>query len=375
MLEDEKFIPVRMQLPSGSSSGLSFPTDYPRSLNSGSTPSHSLSVAAPEKYNDGLEAYFRYPLYDNNQILTYHRYMHFEWLRNQINSRYPGCIVPSLPEKEGISAYWNTLDTEFLENRRYGLEKFLQWLQAHPRLSKSPEVTAFLAEDENEYQFRIKNSDRTAGGWLGSFKEISSLVSSTVSSTVTQYWYGEQIILENDTDKHYNRIRFEINELLKSIEELETQLEEFTSKILAESQSNSALMKAYETIQKTDPGLKAVTTLIEVHKEIADFQASVSEKMKAAIGKELQHYKRLCQGAFESLIRRNAIRLEINQGKEFMIDIRELNADLSRDLEMLTLERKKVQKDLAYKFMQYHQELREQEGSIWVEACDKLGYV
>lgn len=375
MLEDERFIPVRRQLPSGSLSGLSFPTDFPRSRSSSSTSLHNLQVAAPEKFNDGQEAYFRYPLYDDNQLLTYHRYTHFEWFKNQLNSRHPGCIVPSLPEKEGISAYWNTLDAEFLENRRYGLEKFVQWLQTHPKLSKTSEVMQFISEDENEYQLRMKNSDRTGGSWLGSFKEISNLVSNTVSSTVTQYWYGEQIILENDTDKHYNRIRYEINELLRSIEELDAQTQEFTAKIVAESQSNNALMKAYETVLKTDPGLTAVNTLIEVHKEIADFQANVCEKMKQAIGKELQHYKRLCQGAFEALIRRNSIRVEISQGKEFMIDIRELNADLSRDFEMLTLERKKIQKDLAFKFVQFHQELREQEGSIWAEASEKLGYV
>lgn len=375
MLEDDKFIPVRRQLPSVSHSGFSHYTDFDRSIRSISTSLNHIQVAAPEKYNDGLEAYFRYPLYDNNQLLTHHRYTHFEWLKNQLNSRYPGCIVPSLPEKEGISAYWNTLDTEFLENRRYGLENFIQWLQIHPKLSKTAEVMQFISEQENEYQFRIKNSDRNGGSWLGSFKEISNLVSNTVSCTVTQYLYGEQIILENDTDRHYNKIRFEINELMRSIEELDTQSSEFTTKILAESQSNNALMKAYETILKTDPGLKALITLIEVHKEIADFQSSICEKMKQAIGKDLQHYKRLFQGAFEALIRRNSIRGEISQGKDFMIDIRELNADLSRDLEVLVLERKKVQKELAYKFVQFHQELREQEGSIWVEACDKLGYV
>ncbi|KAG8223648.1 hypothetical protein J437_LFUL001755 [Ladona fulva] len=58
------------------------------------------------------------------------RYSDFRWLRNVIQRHHPECEVPSLPSIALLT--WNRFSPEFLENRRSGLEKFLNSLIGVP---------------------------------------------------------------------------------------------------------------------------------------------------------------------------------------------------------------------------------------------------
>ena len=51
------------------------------------------------------------------------RYSDFAWLQQQLKDNFAYVIVPPVPGKQATG----NLDPAFVESRRYGLEKFLQW--------------------------------------------------------------------------------------------------------------------------------------------------------------------------------------------------------------------------------------------------------
>lgn len=80
------------------------------------------------------------------------RYTDFESLRQQLSVTHWGCIVPPLPEKEGlggaVTKVLSTTDAAFLESRRHGLENFLRRVLHHPLLRADPLLTSFTSEVE-----------------------------------------------------------------------------------------------------------------------------------------------------------------------------------------------------------------------------------
>ena len=71
------------------------------------------------------------------------RYRDFLWLQSELLDRYPGVIIPPLPEKRE----YNKFDAFFLQYRRRGLQKFLRTIAAHPRLARSSVAIEFLESE------------------------------------------------------------------------------------------------------------------------------------------------------------------------------------------------------------------------------------
>jgi hypothetical protein len=139
-----------------------------------------------DKIKDGREAYYRYHIQVNSQKKSPHRYSEFEWLRNQLSLKYPGCITPQLPPKEGVSSYIYNHEASFYEYRKHGLELFLRSVAAHPRLNTSLEFRSFIDDDELNFGMKVRDSQERSGVFtmlLG--------VSSSVASTVSYLIYGD----------------------------------------------------------------------------------------------------------------------------------------------------------------------------------------
>ena len=77
---------------------------------------------------------------------VFRRFSDFEWLHDQLLQNYPGCKIPSLPEKNvRTNLYVN--NTKILEERMKLFQKYLQYIEKHIHLSKSKEFGSFLSED------------------------------------------------------------------------------------------------------------------------------------------------------------------------------------------------------------------------------------
>ena len=85
---------------------------------------------------EGMSAYFTYevttktslPQYAFGQFSVTRRFRDFDWLHAQLSHKYPGVIVPPLPEKQVT----NRFSVDFVEKRREQLEAFLQVIVDHP---------------------------------------------------------------------------------------------------------------------------------------------------------------------------------------------------------------------------------------------------
>ena len=76
------------------------------------------------------------------------RYSDFEWLVGQLINRYPGCIIPPLPEKNPLTKI-DKEDPLFLETRKRGLLRFLEMMLQHQDLKNTPEFANFLLKSDS----------------------------------------------------------------------------------------------------------------------------------------------------------------------------------------------------------------------------------
>jgi hypothetical protein len=77
------------------------------------------------------------------------RYSDFLWLQDILLKKYPFRIITSLPPKKAVGA-----DTAFLEKRRRGLLRFLNFAANHPALRSDEILIVFLTNDQTIQHYR-----------------------------------------------------------------------------------------------------------------------------------------------------------------------------------------------------------------------------
>lgn len=110
-----------------------------------------VEVTDPEKHGDGLDAYCTYKVatwttwknFQSESFFVRRRYNDFDWLKNEINKKYPHLITPPLPDRHRLE-YLDRFNPDFLERRRRALEKFLMRIAQHPGLRNEPAYHQFL---------------------------------------------------------------------------------------------------------------------------------------------------------------------------------------------------------------------------------------
>mmetsp|Transcript_11969 Transcript_11969/g.16579 ORF Transcript_11969/g.16579 Transcript_11969/m.16579 type:complete len:430 (-) Transcript_11969:801-2090(-) len=88
------------------------------------------------------------------------RYSQFEELRHQLRLQFPTEKIPILPPKKTIFDF-GVDDTKFIENRRVGLEYFLQYLLAEPLFLQSQQVRAFLEPESLPNKLRRQKDNES----------------------------------------------------------------------------------------------------------------------------------------------------------------------------------------------------------------------
>ena len=134
--------------------------------------SHFLQVSDPVQQEAGINKYTSYKISTNvnlsfpnssffpfSTVAVIRRYSDFVWLTTQLNSDYPGAIVPPIPEKQAVSRF----GAEFVEDRRKGLELFLIRSAAHPELGTAEALRCFLSADDLLFTLAKKNGNFNAG--------------------------------------------------------------------------------------------------------------------------------------------------------------------------------------------------------------------
>lgn len=79
----------------------------------------------------------------NATVTVHRRYRDFLWLSNKLSNKYPGVIIPPVPEKHAIGRFQD----EFIESRRIALERFIQKVALHPILQNDSDLGLFLESE------------------------------------------------------------------------------------------------------------------------------------------------------------------------------------------------------------------------------------
>ncbi|KAL1500085.1 hypothetical protein AB1Y20_012759 [Prymnesium parvum] len=153
-----------------------------------SSPDLAVTVSNPSKQGEGMSAYFTYtvttrtslPQYQCGQFSVSRRFRDFDWLHTQLANKYPGAIVPALPEKQDLKnaslKYTGVgMSAELLEQRRAQLQRFMQRVAAHPLLHSAQDLQTFLEASDVQ---------------LESWKESTKLKAPALLSTVADVKQG-----------------------------------------------------------------------------------------------------------------------------------------------------------------------------------------
>lgn len=79
------------------------------------------------------------------------RYSEFEWLEERLQKAHPDLTLPPLPPKRTLGRFRD----DFLEQRRRGLQGFLNFCASTPTLRDDPLVHLFC---ERPVEVRLRNS-------------------------------------------------------------------------------------------------------------------------------------------------------------------------------------------------------------------------
>ena len=88
----------------------------------------------------------------SGQVTTtflFRRFSDFTWLEEQLIEKFPGLLIPPLPDKAAL-AVTGRFTAEFIAERARGVQTFLDRIAMHPELGGSSEVDHFLRSSEAE---------------------------------------------------------------------------------------------------------------------------------------------------------------------------------------------------------------------------------
>lgn len=136
-----------------------------------------VQVYDPVKVSDLLTSHVSYKVrtvtnsrhFLNAESQVNRRYSDFHWLYRTLELKYPGIIVPSVPEKHIFGRYTQ----EFIELRRTGLQTFLKKVASHPTLSTDSNLVEFLQNPNFQSHLVSSGGEGDKGVLKGLFSAIS----------------------------------------------------------------------------------------------------------------------------------------------------------------------------------------------------------
>jgi len=133
------------------------------------SPYSEIQLTDPEKMSDHTVYKMAAMSRDKKSYYTQQRrYQHFEWLYDTLSTKFPGVIIPPIPEKRIFGRF----DSEFVEARRFFLETFLKKINQHPILMGTEEFRSFV-HSSNPGEL-VKKESKSLMSFVGVFTEGSA---------------------------------------------------------------------------------------------------------------------------------------------------------------------------------------------------------
>lgn len=167
------------------------------SAGSASSPNLLVTVTNPCMEGQGISAHFTYevttktslPQYKFGQFSVTRRFRDFDWVHGQLTAKYPGVIVPPLPEKQSATVQTMRVSgvgfsAEWLEERRSQLQRFVQRVVCHPTLHTAPDLQTFLEASEQTLESWKESSKQAKGS------SAASVLTDVKSGLLSSYARG-----------------------------------------------------------------------------------------------------------------------------------------------------------------------------------------
>ena len=132
------------------------------------------------------------------------RYSDFDWLFENLASKYYGYVIPIPPPKNILTAF-NKEGLEFAETRKKELVTFLRKCMQHQFLKNTPELNMFLSDDKGFHEFKKKEQN------LQQYKKDSSLlanVSKIINSATKGTPYPLRELNDSENELYNNEVTF-----------------------------------------------------------------------------------------------------------------------------------------------------------------------
>ena len=266
-------------------------------------------VKQPELVGEGLSAYERYPMVVSSihfEAIT-HRYSDFELLRAALARRFPACIIPAIPPrtllKTSISAYFVS-DPEFLENRRRGLEEFMNQTLDHRKLRTSPELSEFLSVSDPLYS-SLQASSAPQDSWSSRILSFGW----SYGSRITHVLSRPIVLAKSEEDRRFDEIKGDISLWKGQLEQLKTNMEEMMALAQGLSGCFYSLGVPLESLAKASEGAIVALDTSSISQEAAEH----GRKMRDTVGSGLERQIRGLEAAIEALDRREKTMIELHE--------------------------------------------------------------
>ncbi|KAK2704443.1 sorting nexin-2-like [Artemia franciscana] len=235
-----------------------------------------ISVAEPKKVGDGMSSYLVYRVvtrtnirfFSKQEMVVTRRFSDFLGLHTKLMEKYlhKGRIVPPAPDKnlvgttklvisQQVTGEANTAD--FVEKRRWALERYLNRTASHPILQADPDFREFL-ELESELPRATNTSAISGAGVLRLFNRVGETVNKmTFKMEEADSWFEEKTQQIEALDAQLRRLQ-------SSTEALALQRKE-----LAQTTSTFAKSAALlSTCEEHENFAKALVQLSELEEKI-----------------------------------------------------------------------------------------------------------
>ncbi|KAI9261894.1 hypothetical protein EDC94DRAFT_659628 [Helicostylum pulchrum] len=109
-------------------------------------------------------------VYSQDKRPVRRRFRDFLWLHNALTIEYPACIIPPLPEKHRMKyVKGDRFNPMFIEQRRLGLQWFMDRIARHPLLQASSYTRIFLESTDFKVDKNIQSKSAPQQSLFGSF--------------------------------------------------------------------------------------------------------------------------------------------------------------------------------------------------------------
>ena len=315
-----------------------------------------------------MSAFFAYdvttrtslPQYQFGQFSVTRRFRDFDWLHSQLGSKYPGAIVPPLPEKHSTQVSTMKVSgigcsAEWLEERRGQLQKFLQRVCAHPQLHAALDLQMFLEASDDTLEGH-KAAKQSKSSTMGMLTDMRSSATSAGSKAWSFMSSEPQPTVEMQTDATCQEMASYANNLSTQLQTVHKHTTRYLDRDRALAQTMSgfglALTQLAQCEKEGNPSLGTgliqmglcVDQLSRVYEEQATKETEVFEEpikeyvkvlaaTKAAIHARELALKTMNNAALQLAIKKDKLEKARATGKEDKVAVLEREAREAESLD------------------------------------------